>query len=159
MTWIASKTERTVTFNAPLSVVFSVLVDVERSGLLFPGTARIEKLAEGLFHFKLEERSTAGLKFHGDYVMRQAHNGVDEVSWTPVSGNVRASGRWKLKETAGGVEGHGTFENEIDAPIPAALHAVVKALDSLVHDFAQKETERGTDTYVAALRKLVESSK
>jgi carbon monoxide dehydrogenase subunit G len=149
MTWIPSRAERIVNFSAPLSKVFGLLVDLETTGLLFPGVSRIEKQGEGVYRWVLEERSMAGMKFHGDYVIKGSDNGTDEVFWGPVSGNIRSSGRWKLVEQAGATVGYGIFENEVDTPLPGILRSAVKM-------FVQSETERGVDSYITSLKKKLE---
>ena len=53
------------------------------------GVDRIETEGEGLYHWLMAPRSTLGVKFRADYVVKYQNNGKDEISWTTVSGNTK----------------------------------------------------------------------
>lgn len=148
MAWIPAKSEVTMHIRAPLAAVFRFLTDVERSGRKFPGVETIERRPDG-FHWVLAERSTAGLKFKADYVVRYRDNGTNEISWTPVSGNLRSSGRWRMTPTPDGVNVTLTAESEADVKVPRLLAAIART-------FAQREHDQGVAGYVAAIKRALE---
>jgi uncharacterized membrane protein len=151
MTWIPSSAQKTVTINAPLDKVYALLADTEKSGRLWEGIEKIEKVGENRYRTVLTERSTAGLKFKGDYVSQYASNGKDEVSWTYVSGNMKSSGKYRMTAAGSAVTVSMSIESEADAPIPSLMKAVAKP-------FAQSELNKGLEAFAATLKRTLEAA-
>jgi carbon monoxide dehydrogenase subunit G len=151
MTWIASSVQKSVSLNVPLERAFAFLVDVEKSGKLWDGIEKIEKTGDNRYRWVLTERSTAGLKFKGDYVCQYANNGKDEITWSYVSGNMKSSGRYRLTASGSTVTLNMSIDSEADAPIPSLMKAVAKP-------FAQSELNKGVDSFVVNLRRTLEAA-
>jgi len=150
VTWIETRTERTLRFEAPIEKVYAFLADVQRSGSLFPGIERIEDLGELRYRWVLLERNTAGLSFKGDYVVQYESNGEDELRWRTVSGNMSNSGTWKLVAEGRGVVGTVEVFVGVDIPVPRLLRPAVKL-------FTEREAARGVEQHNDAIKRAIEA--
>ncbi|MBI2388320.1 MAG: SRPBCC family protein [Deltaproteobacteria bacterium] len=150
MTWIPCSARKSITIHAPLEKVYAYLADPERSGKHWGGVDRIENIGNSQYRWLLQERSTAGIKFKGDYVTKYTVNGKDEINWAYVSGNFKTGGRHRLTASGDSTIVDMSVENEADAPVPALLKSVAKI-------FAQSETDKSLETFADGVRRALES--
>ncbi len=150
MVWISVHTERATTVRAPSAQIFAFLKNIPLAGPLFPGVERIESKGPNEFRWCLQERRMLGRSFLGEYTNLYEDDGVGELRWRTVGGNMKNEGTWRIQAT--GVEGSMRvrleFRTEVDAPVPSVLKRPAEL-------FLERETGKGAETMLGRLESAV----
>ncbi len=126
----------------------ALLLDVVKSGPMFPGVRSVVDEGEGRFRFDLEPRRTLGVSFHGQYLTQYRREG-DSVHWSTVSGNLDVTGEWIVSEKAGRIEIEVKVLTKVEAPVPRILKKPAQL-------FADLELRDGMKVQLQNLQKSLE---
>lgn len=149
MVWIQFEVEGSLLVRSKRAEVFELIRDVPRSGKFFPGVERIEDLGDRRFRWVLAERRALGSSFKGEYINAYADNGTDEMSWQPVSGNMKTRGCWRISGPDDAVRVSLVITTELDAPVPRLLKKPAEL-------FGEHETGTGLHKQLETLKRTLE---
>jgi carbon monoxide dehydrogenase subunit G len=150
MVWLKLNAKKRISIRAPKSSVLALLIDVPRSGKMFPGVRSIEDKGDGKFFWILEPRVTLGKTFDGRYTTQHENNGKDEVRWRTIEGNVKTSGVWRIGGVDGAIDLSIDSEVEVEAPVPSILKKPAEL-------FAEHEQSGGIEKQLEAIKRAVEA--
>lgn len=136
--WIEAKADKSFFIRVPKAAIYALIRDVPTSGILFPGVDRIEDLGAAKFRWQLAERSTAGIKFRGEYVSQYDFSRDDEITFESIDGNMKTKGRWRFVAAGEGTNVSVRVENQIELPVP-----IPRLLRKPVQMFADREVSSG----------------
>jgi uncharacterized membrane protein len=149
MVMLEATAERSLRIRAPIDQVLAAVLQVEVTGLFWPGVRAITPLGDATYRWELEPRRTLGIEFTAQYTSRYENNGRDQVTFDTVSGNVKSRGRWRLAASGAHTETVLQITSEVEVPVPRLLKKPAEL-------FARKEVQEGIDAQLQALRKHLE---
>lgn len=149
MVWVTVRAKKSTFIRASKASVFELLVDVCRSGKMFPGIRSIEDQGDGKYLWVLEDRKTLGKTFSGRYTTLHENNGQDEVRYKTLDGNIKVGGVWRIGGSDGAVDLSLESEVTVDAPVPSILKKPAEI-------FAEREQSGGIEKQLENIKRAVE---
>jgi carbon monoxide dehydrogenase subunit G len=149
MVWLTVRAKKKISIRATKQSVLDLLIDVPRSGKMFPGVRSIEDQGGGKFFWILEPRNTLGKTFEGRYTTQHENNGKDEVRWKWLDGNVKTNGVWRIGGVDDALELSIDSEVEVEAPVPSILKKPAEI-------FAEREQSGGIEKQLENIKRAVE---
>lgn len=151
MAWIEGTHEETRVIRAPLDRVRNWFGNpsVFREAMAQVQTA--EEIESGLYRWILTEKNEKGIRFRPDYTVRYTLTG-DEVTWQPVDGNMKSSGRCTMRAVADDRTEIAYRESiAVDLPIPRLMAKVFSPI-------VAREIRGGVVEYLDLSQKALEKA-
>ena len=136
--------------HADLAACEALILDVERSGPLWPGVLGVERLGPDTFRWRLEPRRTLGTVFRPEYVSRYTATGPGAIDFDTVDGNVETQGSWRLTVQGRGLLVGLRVNSRVEVPLPGFLRRPASL-------FARREVASGIDAQLARIKSILES--
>jgi hypothetical protein len=151
MVWIRAASKRSVNIRTDRERLRALLLDVVGCGLLMPGVEVLEKVGDGLYHYRLAEVSNGAVALTPDYVARFDTGDPDTITWEPHGEhNFRSWGTFRI--TDGRMPGELTLEIDTRSESQVEVAPIVIVL---IEPFAQKESDEVTEGFLAAIADAV----
>lgn len=151
MAWIEATERRTYDIAAPIEKVYAFLSTPELLRAAFLELERYEMVDEHTARWFLKEKNEKGVKFKPDYTVRYGGNGKDRVEWSPVTGNMKATGTAVLR-AKGADTTEVVYEETIASDIPIN-RLVAKVFQPIV----AREIKRGVQGFLDRIKARLEA--